>query len=98
MHPCRTLATQEGNSLEMSLVLVSLLVGFGFQAYVVCGWARREVATMDRTKETCRFIMEKKVICEKYVRNRMVTDVVLVAVISMKFVIFLGTHLTLNVT
>lgn len=53
--------TQEGNSLEMSLVLSSFLIGFGFDAYVVCGQTDRDTAMMDRTKTTCDLLKKESV-------------------------------------
>jgi hypothetical protein len=35
----------------MSNLLASLLSGFGFQAFVVCGWVERSVAERDRSKD-----------------------------------------------
>ena len=46
----------------MSQVLVSFLSGFGFQAYVVCGWSDRGTSIMDRTKEFCKLLKSEEVI------------------------------------
>jgi len=34
-------------------VLVSLLIGVGYDAYVVSGYATKEMCLMDETRETC---------------------------------------------
>ncbi|CAB4058415.1 unnamed protein product [Lepeophtheirus salmonis] len=41
------LATQLGNSLEISCILVSFLCGFGFKAFVVTGFVDEETYNMD---------------------------------------------------
>ena len=45
----------------MSQVLVSFLTGFGFQAYVVCGWADKVTSLMDRTNELCSLLKVEEV-------------------------------------
>lgn len=47
--PQTALQWQIGNCLEMSLVLVSLLIGAGFDAYVVVGYATTPVCLNDQT-------------------------------------------------
>ena len=54
--PSHVLATQIGNSLDMSNCLASFLIGFGFRAFVVCGWVSRPTSKMDRTKEYCKLL------------------------------------------
>ena len=57
--PTHVLATQVGSSLDMSNVLASFLIGFGFRAFVVCGWVDRATSKMDRTKEHCNLLEAK---------------------------------------
>ena len=57
--PTHTLATQKGNCVEVANVLASLLCGFGYQAFVVVGRAKAEVANADRTGEKCPQILEE---------------------------------------
>lgn len=45
-----------GNSLEMATLLCSFLIGSGFPAMVVSGYATREVTTNDQTRVVCPFI------------------------------------------
>ena len=54
--PTYVLATQIGNSFEISHILASFLIGFGFQAYVVCGYVDESVSKMNRTEEKCPFL------------------------------------------
>ena len=37
----------------MSMVLCSLLIGAGYDAYCVCGYATREITLMDETRNVC---------------------------------------------
>jgi hypothetical protein len=41
---------QTGNSFDISIVLASLLTGAGYDAYVVSGYAEKEVTVMDRAR------------------------------------------------
>lgn len=59
--PTLTMICQVGNSLEMSHCLVSLLTGFGFQAFVVCGKVDPATAKKDRTGEAFAFEKELEV-------------------------------------
>lgn len=47
--PTYTLKRQLGNSLDMSMILVSLLRGAGYDAYVVYGYASKRTATRDES-------------------------------------------------
>ena len=59
--PTSTLATQTGNSIEMSTLLVSLLNGFGFQSYVVVGTVDHHTAKMNLTQEFCDLVSKDEV-------------------------------------
>ncbi|KAI9348730.1 hypothetical protein DFJ73DRAFT_834662 [Zopfochytrium polystomum] len=48
--PTYTLKMQNGNCFDTSIILVSLLRGFGYDAYVVSGYAVREITVLDETK------------------------------------------------
>jgi hypothetical protein len=41
---------QSGNCFDYSVLLVSLLRGFGYDAYVVSGYATRDITILDETK------------------------------------------------
>ena len=49
---------QMGNSLEMSVLLVSLLRGFGWDAFVVVGVVDKRTATMDQSHLSCPLLTE----------------------------------------
>ncbi|KAJ1535359.1 hypothetical protein HK096_002703, partial [Nowakowskiella sp. JEL0078] len=48
--PTYVLKLQSGNCYDYSILLVSLLRGVGYDAYVVSGYATRELTTMDETR------------------------------------------------
>ncbi|KAJ3026471.1 UNVERIFIED_CONTAM: hypothetical protein HDU68_005603 [Siphonaria sp. JEL0065] len=48
--PTYTLKVQCGNCFDYSVLLVSLLRGFGYDAYVVSGYASRDITILDETK------------------------------------------------
>ncbi|KAJ3065432.1 hypothetical protein HDU98_011207, partial [Podochytrium sp. JEL0797] len=48
--PTYTLKIQCGNCFDYSVLLVSLLRGFGYDAYVVSGYATRDITILDETK------------------------------------------------
>ncbi|XP_069822533.1 dynein regulatory complex subunit 7 isoform X3 [Dendropsophus ebraccatus] len=47
------LREQKGNCFDFSVLLCSLLLGAGYDAYCVTGYATREMCLMDETRETC---------------------------------------------
>jgi len=49
-----------GNSFECATLLVSLLLGQGYNAYVVSGYASREQVLYDMTRITCPYLPEEK--------------------------------------
>jgi len=51
--PQTILRRQKGNSFDYSTLLCSLLLGAGYDAYVVSGYASREICNMDQSRETC---------------------------------------------
>lgn len=53
---------QHGNSFDMSILLVSLLRGAGYNAYCVSGYATKKLTTMDDT----RLIADPVLILEHY--------------------------------
>ena len=59
----------------MSMVLCSLLIGAGYDAYCVCGYATREITLMDQTRNICPTLkQEQKVstylsLCMQYLWN-----------------------------
>jgi uncharacterized membrane protein YgcG len=57
--PDAVLRWQAGDCLDMSALLVSLLTGAGYDAYVVVGRAARSVALRDRSREDCPLVLEE---------------------------------------
>uniref|UniRef100_A0A8C4PX23 Dynein regulatory complex subunit 7 n=1 Tax=Eptatretus burgeri TaxID=7764 RepID=A0A8C4PX23_EPTBU len=55
--PNTVLQRQYGNSFDFSLLLCSLLLGCGYDAYCVCGYASRETTYHDDTSNTCPLLM-----------------------------------------
>ena len=51
--PSFTLNSYSGDSFDMAVLLCSLLLGGGYDAYVVNGWAPREVALKDQSSLEC---------------------------------------------
>ncbi|XP_067217266.1 dynein regulatory complex subunit 7 [Linepithema humile] len=49
-----------GNSFECATLLVSLLLGQGYNAYVVSGYASREQVLCDMTRRICPYLPEKE--------------------------------------
>ncbi|KAI6645898.1 hypothetical protein LOD99_13156 [Oopsacas minuta] len=54
----QVLDTQEGNCFEYSHLLCSLLLGAGYDAYVVSGYATRDITLFDLTSEVCPLLQE----------------------------------------
>lgn len=59
--PEMVLKSRRGNSFEMATLLCSILIGFGFPAMVVSGYATREVTTNDQRRVKCPYIPEEKI-------------------------------------
>lgn len=55
----KVLSDQKGNCFDYSQLLVSLLIGAGYDAYVVAGYATREVCNMDQSRTICPFLIKK---------------------------------------
>ncbi|NWH77600.1 DRC7 protein, partial [Piaya cayana] len=51
--PTTILKYQRGNCFDFSVLLCSLLIGAGYDAYCVHGYATREMCTLDETLELC---------------------------------------------
>lgn len=49
-----------GNCFDFSVLLCSLLLGAGYDAYVVAGYATREVCNMDQSRTTCPLLIKKE--------------------------------------
>lgn len=53
MSPATLLTKRKGNSFEIATLLCSLLIGTGFAAMVVSGYATREVSLNDQRRVDC---------------------------------------------
>ncbi|XP_070577144.1 dynein regulatory complex subunit 7-like [Ptychodera flava] len=58
--PATVLKKQKGHCFEMSTLLCSLLLGAGYDAYVVSGYATRETCLCDETREICPLMKKKQ--------------------------------------
>ena len=54
------LKQQRGHCFEYANILCSLLIAQGYDAYIVSGYATREVCLMDSTREIYPLLIEKK--------------------------------------
>ncbi|KAK3597164.1 hypothetical protein CHS0354_038091 [Potamilus streckersoni] len=60
LSPTTILKRQKGNCFEYSTLLCSLLAGAGYDAYVVSGYATREVCLADESREICPLLKTKE--------------------------------------
>ncbi|XP_053396904.1 dynein regulatory complex subunit 7-like isoform X1 [Mercenaria mercenaria] len=60
LSPTTILKRQKGNCFEYSTLLCSLLIGAGYDAYVVSGYATREVCLADESREICPLLKRKE--------------------------------------
>ena len=60
LSPTTVLQRQKGNSFEYSTLLCSLLIGAGYDAYVISGYADKETCLMDETREICPLLKKKE--------------------------------------
>lgn len=58
--PMSVLSWQAGDCFDMSVVLASLLIGVGYNAYVVVGYAPPAVTTNDQSRTVCP-VLEREV-------------------------------------
>lgn len=58
--PEMVLKSRHGNSFEMATLLCSILIGFGFPAMVVSGYATREMTMNDQRRVKCPYIPQEK--------------------------------------
>uniref|UniRef100_A0A8D0GJM9 Dynein regulatory complex subunit 7 n=1 Tax=Sphenodon punctatus TaxID=8508 RepID=A0A8D0GJM9_SPHPU len=63
--PTTILKYQRGNCFDFSVLLCSLLIGAGYDAYCVNGYATREVCMMDETREVCPLLKKSEEVSEK---------------------------------
>ncbi|NXI37390.1 DRC7 protein, partial [Galbula dea] len=56
--PTTILKYQRGNCFDFSVLLCSMLIGAGYDAYCVHGYAAQEMCTLDETLELCPLLKE----------------------------------------
>ena len=54
------LKRQRGNCFDYAILLCSLLVGVGYDAYCVCGYATQEVTQHNLTRKMCPLLTERE--------------------------------------
>ncbi|KAL4623510.1 dynein regulatory complex subunit 7 [Arapaima gigas] len=72
--PTRVLQTRRGTSFDFSTLLCSLLLGAGYDAYCVSGYALKEMCCLDQSHQECPLLVnkeevnvaEQKVLLKKY--------------------------------
>lgn len=67
--PTSVLKRQKGNCFDFSVLLCSLLIGAGYDAYCVCGYATRETTLMDETRETCPLLSKRDKVLKQEVKK-----------------------------
>ncbi|XP_034045104.1 dynein regulatory complex subunit 7 [Thalassophryne amazonica] len=61
--PTLVLKNQRGTCFEFSTLLCSLLLGVGYDAYCVCGYAAKDMCLLDQSMQTCPLMeTEQKVV------------------------------------
>ncbi|XP_074054809.1 dynein regulatory complex subunit 7 [Macrotis lagotis] len=58
--PTSVLKYQKGNCFDFSTLLCSMLIGAGYDAYCVSGYASRDICQMDLTREVCPLMKKPK--------------------------------------
>ena len=53
------LHTQRGHCFDYAILLASLLIGVGYDAYCVLGYASKEVCSMNLSRKTCPLLEDK---------------------------------------
>ncbi|XP_034644562.1 dynein regulatory complex subunit 7 isoform X2 [Trachemys scripta elegans] len=68
--PTTILKYQRGNCFGFSVLLCSLLIGAGYDAYCVNGYATREICMMDETREVCPLLEKSKEVLKEPVKEK----------------------------
>ncbi|XP_065422929.1 dynein regulatory complex subunit 7 [Chrysemys picta bellii] len=68
--PTTILKYQRGNCFGFSMLLCSLLIGAGYDAYCVNGYATREICMMDETREVCPLLEKSKEVLKEPVKEK----------------------------
>ncbi|XP_053127437.1 dynein regulatory complex subunit 7 [Hemicordylus capensis] len=68
--PTTILRYQRGNCFDFSVLLCSLLIGAGYDAYCVNGYATREMCLMDETREVCPLLKKSEEVVVEAVKEK----------------------------
>nr|XP_056718780.1 dynein regulatory complex subunit 7 [Euleptes europaea] len=68
--PTTILRYQRGNCFDFSNLLCSLLIGAGYDAYCVNGYATREICMMDETKEVCPLLQKEAEVTVEAIKQK----------------------------
>ncbi|NXT76105.1 DRC7 protein, partial [Zapornia atra] len=68
--PTTILKAQRGNCFDFSVLLCSLLIGAGYDAYCVHGYATRELCTLDETREPCPLLRKPEEVPKEELKKR----------------------------
>ena len=60
MSPTLILKQQRGNCFDYAVLLCSLLVGVGYDAYCVCGYATQDITQHNLARKTCPLLVKKE--------------------------------------
>ncbi|NXI95465.1 DRC7 protein, partial [Psophia crepitans] len=67
--PTTILKYQRGNCFDFSMLLCSMLIGAGYDAYCVHGYATREMCTLDETLELCPLLRKPEEVPKQGVKK-----------------------------
>ncbi|XP_011446060.2 dynein regulatory complex subunit 7-like isoform X1 [Crassostrea angulata] len=69
--PSTVLKRQKGNCFEYSTLLCSLLIGAGYDAYVISGYATKETCLADESRDICPLLKKKEEVQEEARKKEM---------------------------
>ncbi|NXE11065.1 DRC7 protein, partial [Lophotis ruficrista] len=67
--PTTILKYQRGNCFDFSVLLCSMLIGAGYDAYCVHGYATREICTLDETLEVCPLLKKPQEVPKEEIKK-----------------------------
>lgn len=71
LSPTYVLEKQEGNCFDMACLLCSLLLGVGYDAYCVCGYASRHMTELDQLDQMCPLLKKEEEVINCTLSNTM---------------------------
>ena len=70
MSPTSVLKEQKGNCFDYAILLTSLLVGVGYDAYCVCGYASEDICLLNLGRNPCPKLKEEEEVWNERERER----------------------------